>query len=345
VANAPSYLGAADEVLKAKGSSFDKAFEEFSLWRTLTGQTWSDDRHFQEANSYPEITWTASHSVAELPVKTVHPATKVSAYGSSHVLFDMTGASAGKALKVSVAGTSPYHWAANALCMRAGAGAEVVPLEVDAKTRAGSAVVPDASRCKAIALVVANLSDGTYDANYPSTTNDGDYTYNAAFLDMPTIASISPTSLAQGLHGQSISVKGTSFTDGPKLAASFGGTGVAVESVQLLDTLTYVLTVSVDDAAPLGARDLSLTTGQGLPASMPAALLVTEKPVPPDASVEYPDAAVSDASEITPDAGSTAPPVGHGGCDQSGAGLPISLVAGLAVLFAALQRRVRAPVP
>ncbi|MBI5549145.1 MAG: hypothetical protein HY901_35110 [Deltaproteobacteria bacterium] len=334
VANIPTYLDAFDTLAKAKGSSFDEAFEEFAIWRTLTGPTWADGKHFQDASIYPEIAWTAQHTLAELPVSQRPPVTKVAAYGSSHVLFETAGAAAGKALAVRVTGTAPYRWAADALCMRAGAGAKVVSLAMDPETRSGSAMVPDSRECNAVALVVANLSNGNYDANHPSTTNDGDYRYSASLVDMPTIATIDPTSLPQGLRGQSVRVKGAHFTDGAKLAARFSGTGVAVESTTLLDELTAVLVVSVEDAAPLGARDLLLTTGEDLEASLPAALLVNERPAPPDAGREP-----TDASLTAPDAGTT--PGSPGGCSHAGAGMQISLVAGLAVFFTTLRRRSR----
>jgi len=225
--------------------------------------------------------------------------------------------------------------------MRDGAPAEVVPLAVDVKSRQGSAVVPNVSRCKAVALVVANLSDGTYGANNPSAKHDGDYTYSLSLTDMPTLASLDPDSLPQGAVSQSIRVAGTHFTDGSKLAATFSGTGVTVESITFFDDLTLSLTTSVDDAAALGARDLTLTTGSGVPVSLPQALLVTEKPAAPDAGAEP---AGADASlPAGPDAGSaTNPhPTSHTGCSQAGAGLELSLAAGLAMFLAALRRRAR----
>ena len=116
--------------------------------------------------------------------------------------------------------------------------------------------------------------------NVQETVQTGDFTYSLAFVPNPSLVAVEPSSLPRGSQSQTVLVRGTHLESGPALAAAFGGAGVVVESVESLDDTAISLTVSVDEAAELGARDLAVTSGLGLSSTLSAALTVTEKAEP-----------------------------------------------------------------
>jgi hypothetical protein len=103
VDNSPNWFDAIGDVLVAKGSSFDEAYQDFAIWRLLTG-LWDDGHHFQDAAKYPLPAFTATVDPATLPIKVVHPTKLVARYGTSYVRVDSSKLAAGKAIKLSVTG-------------------------------------------------------------------------------------------------------------------------------------------------------------------------------------------------------------------------------------------------
>jgi 6-phosphogluconolactonase (cycloisomerase 2 family) len=131
-------------------------------------------------------------------------------------------------------------------------------------------------------------SDAALGGRSVSVTTAGGTTTAAAFAinpPAPTITLVSPATGARGLS-TSVTIIGTNFvTTGTTLSLS--GTGVSVASVAVASPTSIVAVLTVDVAAPLGARTLSVTTAGGSAAASfsvlpPAPILsfVTPKNLP-----------------------------------------------------------------
>jgi hypothetical protein len=102
------------------------------------------------------------------------------------------------------------------------------------------------------------------------------------------IATISPSTLASGVTGATLTVAGTSssgsgfFDPGPgfvrRLAATFSGSGVTVTGVAYTSPTSLTLTVDTVGAAA-GARTLTVTNPDGQVSQLASALTVTGAPV------------------------------------------------------------------
>jgi hypothetical protein len=336
VANSPHWFDAIAAVLATKGSSFDAAYQDFAVWRLLAGPL-SDGKHFQDAAAYPAPAFTARHDPTALPVVKAHPTKLVARYGTSYVTVDSPKLAAGQALRLSFSGGGTFKWAAQAVCALAGKKSEVSPLSLNAAST-GAVLVGDASRCKAVVLAVENLSEGAYVPDQGNWGLDGDYVYSIITVAMPTLTSVSPALLHPGDDGVQLTVKGSQYATGAQLGAAFSGTGIEVSAVELVDDLTLRLTVRVAaDAA--GPRDLTVTNGNGLAATLANAVTVE---APPDAGAPGLDASVTeDGTDASlADAGSGEPPKSSKtGCSSVGGGAASALFAMLTLLGAARRRR------
>ncbi len=79
----------------------------------------------------------------------------------------------------------------------------------------------------------------------------------------PELSSVAPTTGSQGVMNLNVEIVGlhTHFVDGVS-AASFGGTGITCNSTTTVDATHVVANVCVDLSAPLGLRDVTVTTGE-----------------------------------------------------------------------------------
>jgi plastocyanin len=100
-------------------------------------------------------------------------------------------------------------------------------------------------------------------------TMHGTITVDAA----PTIAGISPTSIARGSSNVSFSVTGTGFRGGVK--AKVSGPGVTVSSVVRVNSTHLTLTISAAPTAPVGKRTFTVTNTDGGRVMMARAISVT----------------------------------------------------------------------
>jgi prepilin-type N-terminal cleavage/methylation domain-containing protein len=73
----------------------------------------------------------------------------------------------------------------------------------------------------------------------------------------PTITTLNPTSLGQGATGQNVIVTGTNFQVG--VVATFSGTGITVNNTTRNSATQLTVTITIDPAAPTGARDVTVT--------------------------------------------------------------------------------------
>lgn len=321
VPNSPTYFDAIDSVLQPLGSSLNKSFAEFSVWRLLTGSR-SDRAHFQDAAKFAEAAVNTTQSGFTLPLSDVHPTTKVGRYGSSYVELKLDNSTNQSPLQLSFAGAAPFKWSAQLVCLTTSGPATVLPVLESAN--AGQATISNPKACRSLFLAAENLSEGNYDVNFDAAWNEslwdlvGDYTFSLKALGPATITSATPHRLALGSSGAQVFVSGTGFSDGPSLAASFAGAGVSVDSIAFADPLHVQLAVSVASDTTLGSRDLTVVTGEGVTAQMPSALsivgLADAGLVEADASAASDDAGRPDSSpaisldaSVTPDVGAVQP--------------------------------------
>jgi len=78
----------------------------------------------------------------------------------------------------------------------------------------------------------------------------------------PEIGEVSPATGTQAVMSLDVSITGlhTHFLDGVS-AASFSGTGITVNSTTVTDETHAVANINIDLSAPLGLRDVTVTTG------------------------------------------------------------------------------------
>ncbi len=79
----------------------------------------------------------------------------------------------------------------------------------------------------------------------------------------PTVTSTSPNSLAAGANSQTVAVNGTNFVNGASLAAAFSGTGITVNSTTYVSATQLTANISIAAGATLGARNVTVTNGDG----------------------------------------------------------------------------------
>jgi IPT/TIG domain len=86
-------------------------------------------------------------------------------------------------------------------------------------------------------------------------------TYQQASAPPPTVASTSPSSLAQGAGNQNVTVIGGNFVSGA--TASFSATGIAVNSTSFIDASHLTANVTVAANATTGAGNVTVTNPGG----------------------------------------------------------------------------------
>ena len=92
-----------------------------------------------------------------------------------------------------------------------------------------------------------------------SGTCTGCFTVNAA----PQANDVIPDSLAQGADGVDVQIIGTGFQSGS--VVSFSGTGITINSTTFVNATKIIVDVTIDQAAPVGARDVTVTNPDGAP--------------------------------------------------------------------------------
>lgn len=103
----------------------------------------------------------------------------------------------------------------------------------------------------------------------------------------PTVTSVSPLTGAQGASNLILSVVGFGFVTGATV--TFSDTGITVNSVVFVNNMTLTVDVSIDGAATLSARDLTVTNPDAQDDVLVFGFTVTEPGVAPP--LEEPPAA------------------------------------------------------
>jgi hypothetical protein len=110
-----------------------------------------------------------------------------------------------------------------------------------------------------------------------------------------SVSSTSPSSLGQGASGRVVAVNGSGFVAGGGLAVAFSGGGITVNSTTFVSTTQVDADVSVAPGAATGARDVTLTNGDG--STSTGSGVFTVNPAPTVTSV-LPPAAAANSSGV-----------------------------------------------
>jgi hypothetical protein len=111
----------------------------------------------------------------------------------------------------------------------------------------------------------------------------------------PTVTNVSPSSRGQGASSQTLTITGTNFAHGAIL--SFSGIGITVNSTSFVSTTSLSANVSVDPAAPAGARNATVTNTDAQSGSCTNCFTVNAAPVP--VSVAPPSAGNGGTANLT----------------------------------------------
>ncbi|MEY2420264.1 MAG: hypothetical protein QOI95_331 [Acidimicrobiaceae bacterium] len=92
----------------------------------------------------------------------------------------------------------------------------------------------------------------------------------------PVITNLNPNARGQGVSHTSVAVNGTGFDSAPTV--TFSGTGITVHSATRNSAILLTLDLSIDPAATVGARDVTVTNADGGASTSAGAFTVTAKP-------------------------------------------------------------------
>jgi len=157
-----------------------------------------------------------------------------------------------------------------------------LPSDVKATISGSGVTVTSATRDSAsqMTLVVAATSTATTGLRNVvlSSTGQANVTCTGCLTvtAFPKVNSLSPKALAQGLTNQSVTVAGSGFTSDTQLAIA--GAGVS-STVTARTATSLTLNVSVASAAPIAARDVVVTNGDGGTSTCAACFAVVAPPV------------------------------------------------------------------
>lgn len=110
--NEPDWFTGLDNVLQANGSSFDEAFDEFSVWRAITGSR-DDGFHFAEGSFWAEVATAATHYLKQ---GAAQGSFDVREYGSRYIELRTDGFTGPVHVQVNV--DTAATWSASVLSWR-----------------------------------------------------------------------------------------------------------------------------------------------------------------------------------------------------------------------------------
>ena len=168
-------------------------------------------------------------------------------------------------LSVTIAGANFVNGASLGASFGAGVTVGSVTYVSPTQVIATVTIAPGAAT-GARTVTVTNGDGGTASAAAAFTINPA-----------PTVGSTSPSALAQGVAGQNVTITGTGFINGASLAGSFGA-GVTVNSTTYVSATRLTANVSVAGTATPGARDVTVTGGDGSTATGAGAFTVDADP-------------------------------------------------------------------
>ena len=128
-----------------------------------------------------------------------------------------------------------------------GAGVTLGTISVDSSTSISTTITVSASAT----VSARNVTVTNPDLGSGTCTNC--FTVHAA----PTVTSLNPASVGQGVSNKNITVTGTGFVDTPDIAIS--GSGVTVNTVTFNSATSLTINVTIAGGAATGARDVTVT--------------------------------------------------------------------------------------
>ena len=175
--NKPNWFDGVDAVLKQQGTSFDEAFDEFSVWRSITG-SYDDGAHFKNGGKYQAVAIAATHSLDALPIQ---GNLELQEYGSRHI--ELTPDSFSGGLKLSVAGDPAVGWGGALLAWKGDGPVQVEKLAFSAES--GSVSVASIQGITRLVLVVTQKNFAGHDPDAPVYDAIRSFSYSVEELSLP----------------------------------------------------------------------------------------------------------------------------------------------------------------
>ncbi|NQX02985.1 IPT/TIG domain-containing protein, partial [bacterium] len=158
------------------------------------------------------------------------------------------------------------HFQAGATVGISGSGVTLSNLAVLSGTLTARIDLATAASAGSRDLIVSNPDGGTL-------TQVAAFTVNAA----PTLASLSPSTRAVGLQGQSLVLTGSYFQAGAQVA--FSGSGITVTGVSVDSPTQLTVLADLDSAATPGPRDVTVSQPDGGSVTLAGALSLAARPL------------------------------------------------------------------
>jgi MYXO-CTERM domain-containing protein len=175
--NDPHWFKGSANVLATKGTSFDEAFDEFTVWRSITGKH-DDGAHFKVGKQYETVRLATSHSLKSLPAKGTFTLRE---YGSRHI--ELRPDSFTGSIRASVTVDPAASWGGSVLLWRGGKPVERIKLGFQAA--AGEATVPSLAGVSRAMLVVSQRKDATHEPDDMEYDTERKFSYAIESLEPP----------------------------------------------------------------------------------------------------------------------------------------------------------------
>ena len=131
----------------------------------------------------------------------------------------------------------------------------------------------------ATVAIANNAIPGPRDATVTNPDGGSSTTTNAFTVDAaPIINTVTPATIQRGATGVDITISGSNFNT-TDTAVTFSGTGLTITQTTRTSANVVVVRVNADTAAPLGARDVTVTNNDGGNVTKANALSVLSNPV------------------------------------------------------------------
>ncbi len=192
-----------------------------------------------------------------------------------------TGVGGTTVTPVTLTGT---NFAAGATVAVSGTGVTVGAVNVTSGTQLTTSFVIDCDATAGSRSVTVTALSGTSNAQL--------FTVTAPLTPcLPTLTGIVPSSGAAGATVSSVTLFGTNFISGATTVA-VSGAGVAVGAVTVNSSTQLTTSVTIDAAATIGARNVTVTTGGGTSNPLGFAITATPTPNPPTLTSISPNSGV-----------------------------------------------------
>jgi hypothetical protein len=176
-----SAINEIDNALKARGSSRDKEFKEFSVWNYITGAR-NDGLHFPDASNYPLIKLMRTHST--YPVNGNTSSMTPDNLSSNYIQFNPTGNPVD--LNIKFNGQTSYLWALKALGVKINGTYSYAEFEIPLDdTGYGEGSIPNLENYNYVILIPSVLSTSGTNLNF---------TYSAWLTPADTVHKVDVTS-------------------------------------------------------------------------------------------------------------------------------------------------------